>query len=115
MNPIKRHRWGKRSAVAVTAVAAVVAVAAAEHPAALHAAPLAADSTLARKPIIAPNSSARLSGTKTSRRPAATAVAAARSRSTGLATSRLNNHADSKPKPIPQMPTNISVYTTTGG
>jgi serine protease Do len=57
MNPIKRHRWGKRSAVAVTAVAAVVAVAAAEHPAALHAAPLAADSTLARKPIVAPNSS----------------------------------------------------------
>jgi serine protease Do len=57
MNPIKRHRWGKRSAVAAIAIAAVVVVAAAEHPAALHAAALAVDSTLARKPVIAPNSS----------------------------------------------------------
>src|SRR5690348_14936784 len=60
MNPIKRHRWGKRSAVAATAVAGVFAVAAAEHPGLLHAAPLGIDSALshfAPKPTIAPNSS----------------------------------------------------------
>ncbi|HXT16237.1 MAG TPA: Do family serine endopeptidase [Gemmatimonadaceae bacterium] len=59
MNPIKRHRWGKRSAAAVTAAAAIVAVAAAEAPGVLHAFPAATsiDSTLAKRPVVAPNSS----------------------------------------------------------
>ena len=43
MNPIKHYRWGKGSAVTAATVAAVVAVAAAEHPKILHAAPIGID------------------------------------------------------------------------
>jgi serine protease Do len=49
MNPIKRHRWGKGSALAATTAAAVIAVAAAEHPSLLHAAPVGIDTTSMRR------------------------------------------------------------------
>ncbi len=49
MNPIKRHRWGKGSVFAATTAAAVIAVAAAEHPSLLHAAPLGIDTTSMRR------------------------------------------------------------------
>ena len=55
MNPIKRHRWGRGSAVAATAVAAVIAVAAAERPSSLHAALVGMNTTSERR-LSAPGS-----------------------------------------------------------
>jgi serine protease Do len=60
MNPIKRHRWGKGSAVTAATVAAVVAVAAAEHPKILHAAPIGIDTVSARRTYTPGSAAAKL-------------------------------------------------------
>ena len=60
MNPIKRHRWGKGSAVAATAIVAAVAIAAAERPGALHAAPVGIDTLTARRPSAPGSATAKL-------------------------------------------------------
>ena len=48
MNPIKRQRWGRRSAFAAATLAAAVAITAAERPSLLHATPAGIDSVTAR-------------------------------------------------------------------
>ena len=48
MNPIKRHRWGRRSAFAAATLAAAVAITAAERPSLLRAAPVGIDSVTTR-------------------------------------------------------------------
>jgi serine protease Do len=48
MNPIKRQRWGKRSAFAAATLAAAVAITAAERPSLLHATSAGIDSVTAR-------------------------------------------------------------------
>jgi len=60
MNPIKHYRWGKGSAVTAATVAAVVAVAAAEHPRILHAAPIGIDTVTARRSYTPGPSAAKL-------------------------------------------------------
>src|SRR5689334_11058645 len=60
MNPIKHHRWGKGSAVTAATVAAVVAVAAAEHPRILHAAPIGIDTLSARRNYTPGSAAAKL-------------------------------------------------------
>ncbi|HEY6827345.1 MAG TPA: trypsin-like peptidase domain-containing protein, partial [Gemmatimonadaceae bacterium] len=60
MNPIKHHRWGKGSAVTAATVAAVVAVAAAEHPRILHATPIGIDTISARRTYTAGSPAAKL-------------------------------------------------------
>ena len=48
MNPIKRQRWGRRSAFAAATLAAAVAITAAERPSLLRAAPVGIDSLTTR-------------------------------------------------------------------
>ena len=48
MNPIKRQRWGRRSAFAAATLAAAVAITAAERPSLLRAAPVGIDSLATR-------------------------------------------------------------------
>src|SRR5215475_12166364 len=59
MNPIKRHGWGKGTAVAA-ATLAVVAVGAAESPRLLHAAPAGIDTVSARRSYTPGSAAAKL-------------------------------------------------------
>lgn len=60
MNPITRHRWGKGSAIAATIVAGGLAVAAAERPSSLHAAPVGMDTLAVRRAPVPGSSVAKL-------------------------------------------------------